>query len=379
MTPGGLAPPSGGVDRNAPAGCGRRCLPMSGLHVRQFGEEGAPAIVCLHGVTSWGGHFEALAALLAPAYRVARARPARPRRLGAGSLRGGSPTTSTHLSAALGRRRARIWLGHSFGGRLAFEWAASRPGAVDRLVLLDPAILVPPPVALWAAEHARVERRYPSFEEAIDRRYEESQLHRAPRALVEDELRHHLVEEPDGWRYRYSQAAVVAAYGEMASSPPPFERSASRPSSCSASSRTCRTTICSTRTERRSATCSRSSRCPAATRCSGMRSTRPPPRSRASSLAAVDRRRLAALTYTVGYLVGSLASDSINRTLSDGADPTRAARADARRDPDRDLPLYSRDYDADFPPAGRRSRRRSPQSTPCCSSRPSTTAASRAH
>jgi pimeloyl-ACP methyl ester carboxylesterase len=26
------------------------------------------------------------------------------------------------------------------------------------------------------------------------------------------------------YRYRYSQAAVVAAYGEMASQPPPFER-----------------------------------------------------------------------------------------------------------------------------------------------------------
>jgi len=67
-----------------------------------------------------------------------------------------------------------------------------------------------------------VERRYASFEDAVDRRYEESQLQRAPRALVEGELRHHLVEEADGWRYRYTQAAVVAAYGEMASPPPPF-------------------------------------------------------------------------------------------------------------------------------------------------------------
>ncbi len=34
----------------------------------------------------------------------------------------------------------------------------------------------------------------------------------------------HLVLDDDGrWRYRYCQAAVVAAYGEMASVPPPFE------------------------------------------------------------------------------------------------------------------------------------------------------------
>ena len=116
------------------------------------------------------------------------------------------------------------WVGHSFGGRVAVELAARRPEAVERLVLLDPAILLPPPVALFAAENARRERSYVSFAEAIDRRYEESQLQRAPRELLETELRVHLGEGDDGlWRYRYCQSAVVAAYGEMASAPPPFE------------------------------------------------------------------------------------------------------------------------------------------------------------
>jgi pimeloyl-ACP methyl ester carboxylesterase len=193
---------------------------VSGLHVRSFGDESAPAIVCLHGVTSWGGHFEQLASRLAPGYRVVA-----PDLHGHGDSGREPPWRIDdhlgHLATAVGDG-ARVWLGHSFGGRLAFEWAAAHPGGVDRLVLLDPAILVPPPVALWAAENARPERRYASFDEAIDRRYEESQLHRAPRALVENELRHHLVEKEDGWRYRYTQAAVVAAYGEMASAPPPF-------------------------------------------------------------------------------------------------------------------------------------------------------------
>ncbi len=45
-------------------------------------------------------------------------------------------------------------------------------------MLLDPAILLPGHVALWAAENGRAERRYATFEEAIERRYEESQLHR---------------------------------------------------------------------------------------------------------------------------------------------------------------------------------------------------------
>jgi len=194
---------------------------MSGIHVRRFGDESGSAIVCLHGVTSWGGHFEALGDRLTPRYRVVA-----PDLHGHGGSGRDPPwRIGDHLArleAAIDDD-ARTWLGHSFGGRLAFEWAAAHRGAVDRLILLDPAILVPPPVALWAAENARAERVYPSFAEAIARRFEESQLHLAPRALVEDELRHHLVEEPDGWRYRYSQAVVVAAYGEMASPPPAFE------------------------------------------------------------------------------------------------------------------------------------------------------------
>ena len=193
---------------------------MNGLHVRRFGDERAPGVVCLHGVTSWGGHFEELAARLAPGHHVV-----------APDLRGHGDSGCeppwriadhlAHLEAALGEGPPS-WLGHSFGGRLAFEWAAVHPGTVERLVLLDPAIFVPPHVALPAAENARRERRYPSFEDAIDRRFEESLLHRAPRELVERELRSHLVEEGGSWRYRYSQAAVVAAYGEMASTPPPF-------------------------------------------------------------------------------------------------------------------------------------------------------------
>ena len=165
-----------------------------------------------------------------------------------------------HLDAVEGALgdEPRAWLGHSFGGRLAFEHAARRPGRSSALVLLDPAILLPPHVALWAAENARPERRYASFDEAIERRYEESQLHRAPRGLVEAELRGHLVEDDDGWRYRYSQACVVTRTRRWRRPPPAFDTVRCRRSSCSARTRTSRTTTCSTRIARRSATCSRS-------------------------------------------------------------------------------------------------------------------------
>ena len=101
---------------------------------------------------------------------------------------------------------------------------AAAPERVDRLVLLDPAIQIPPHVGLAAAENARRDRSYVSFAEGIDRRYEESVLTTAPRELVEEELRVHLLEDDDGrYRYRYCQSTVVAAYGEMTREPPPFE------------------------------------------------------------------------------------------------------------------------------------------------------------
>jgi lipase len=171
-------------------------------------------------VTSHGRHFRRLAERLTPRFHVVA-----PDLLGHGASPYEPPwSIEAHVGAVVGSvgDDPAVLVGHSFGGRLAFEVAARL--AVDRLVLLDPAILLDPAVALFAAENARRERAYASFEEAIERRYEESQLHRAPRELLETELRDHLAPADDGlWRYRYCQAAVVAAYGLMASAPPPFD------------------------------------------------------------------------------------------------------------------------------------------------------------
>ena len=190
------------------------------LHVHAWGAEGAPTIVCLHGVTAWGGHFARLATALAATHRVVA-----PDLLGHGASPWEPPwRIADHLDAieaTLGDEPA-TWIGHSFGARLSLEQAARRPASVERLVLLDPAIVVPPHVALWAAENARAERRYASFDDAIERRFTESQLHAAPRALVAEELRGHLVEDDAGWRYRYAQAAVVTAHGELAAPAPDF-------------------------------------------------------------------------------------------------------------------------------------------------------------
>src|SRR4026209_2993133 len=58
-------------------------------------------------------------------------------------------------------------------------------------------------------------------------------------------------------------------------------------------------------------------------------------------------------TFTVGYLVGSLAKASINRKLALALKRLAPPQLEMREIPIRDLPLYSYDYDADYPPAGR--------------------------
>lgn len=195
---------------------------MSRLHLHEWGPADAPRVVCLHGVRNHGGHFAPLAAAL-PAYHVLA-----PDLLGHGFSPWEPPwDVHAHCDAIVETVGAdpAVLIGHSFGGRLAYELAARAPKLVPRLVLLDPAILLPGHVALAAAENARVERTYVSFDELVERRYDESQLQLAPRELVASDLDGHVTVGDDGlYRYRYCYSAVVAAYGEMASAPPPFER-----------------------------------------------------------------------------------------------------------------------------------------------------------
>jgi lipase len=193
------------------------------LAAHEWGSADAPPLVCLHGVTSQGRHFAGLAERLADRSHVV-----------ALDLRGHGASTweppwhlEQHVADVLAAAPPErcTWLGHSFGGRIAYEVAAAAPERVERLVLLDPAIRLPPHVGLMAAENARPDRSYVTFQEGIDRRYEESVLTTAPRELVESELRLHLLPDDDGrFRYRYCQSAVVAAYGEMTREPPAFER-----------------------------------------------------------------------------------------------------------------------------------------------------------
>ena len=58
--------------------------------------------------------------------------------------------------------------------------------------------------------------------------------------------------------------------------------------------------------------------------------------------------------YKIGYFVGSMSSTSINRRLASALVQLAPQELDLNEIVIRYLPLYSQDYDADFPPVARK-------------------------
>jgi lipase len=189
------------------------------LHVHEWGDAGAPPLVCLHGVTGHGARFRQLAEeRWAATFRVVA-----PDLRGHGTSEWEPPWSfSTHVDDlvetidALGIAQAD-WLGHSFGGRLVLELAAVHPERMRRAVLLDPAIDLLPHVAQAAAE---LELDEPVFD-SVAAYVETRATALTDRARMAADLACYFDPQPDGRvRRRTSQAAMISIYGELASPPP---------------------------------------------------------------------------------------------------------------------------------------------------------------
>ena len=194
------------------------------LQLHEWGDRGAPPIVCLHGVNAHGRRFRELAEQrLAEGFRVLA-----PDLRGHGHSDWEPPwTIATHAHDVLetlddaGVRNA-TWVGHSFGARLVLELAALVPERIERAALLDPAIQILPHVAYDFAERERADRAYDTPEDAIAERLAAGSP--TPRERLEEDNAEHLVQHPDGkFRFRYCQSAVVCMYAELATPPPPPE------------------------------------------------------------------------------------------------------------------------------------------------------------
>ncbi len=195
------------------------------LRTRSWGDDGHPLVVAVHGVTGHAERFASIAEPLSGRFQVV-----------AVDLRGHGRSgweppwnLEQHLADLLATapEGASDWVGHSFGGRLVLELAARYPARVRRALLLDPALWVPPPVALEEAEAVCEDVAFASVEEAVAARLAAGLDHAPARRLIEADFEAHLARGADGLlRFRFSRAAVAAAYGEMARTPPmePIER-----------------------------------------------------------------------------------------------------------------------------------------------------------
>ena len=187
------------------------------LHLREWGD--GPIVVCLHGVTSFGGRFRKLAQ-----ERLADFRVLAPDLRGHGRSEIEPPwDLGTIVDDVLETVPAgpAVWIGHSYGGRIVLEIGARAPEGVERVVLLDPALQVLPHVALDMAEGACAHLSFASPEEAIQSRIDSGRYLHTPRAFFEEDAREHLEAGPDGrLRFRFCRSAVVTAWSDMATPPP---------------------------------------------------------------------------------------------------------------------------------------------------------------
>src|ERR671937_553618 len=96
------------------------------LNLHEWGDPGAPPVVCLHGISAHGRRFRKLAEeRLAPRFHVLA-----PDLRGHGKSGHDPPwDIATHLDDVLETvgAGAATWLAHSFGGRLLVELAVRRP------------------------------------------------------------------------------------------------------------------------------------------------------------------------------------------------------------------------------------------------------------
>lgn len=184
------------------------------LHVHSSGPPTGPPVLALHGVSGHSHRWDVLAENLPDV------------RLHAVDLRGHgrSPwlppwNVEQHVADALavldhlGLSRAAV-MGHSFGGAIAVHLARTAPDRVARLALLDPAIGLDAQDMLESAESGRDDESFPDL--ATARADRAGRWPGIAAALVDAEIAEHLCQDGDRWRYRYSRAAAVVAWNEMA-------------------------------------------------------------------------------------------------------------------------------------------------------------------
>jgi pimeloyl-ACP methyl ester carboxylesterase len=178
------------------------------LHYLDYGNDGAPWVVCVHGLTQNAHNFDALAAVLAAKYHVISVDVR-----GRGDSQWGPPTEYlpqnyvtdlAKMLEELGVARASL-IGTSMGGIISMMYAGGWPERVERLVLNDIGPEIDPAGAARIASYVgTAPERFKNIDEVV-KYYRENYPPMAKLAdnVVADQVKWSVKPAPDGalqWR-----------------------------------------------------------------------------------------------------------------------------------------------------------------------------------
>jgi lipase len=188
------------------------------LNVHHLGDPDGEPLVCLHGVSGHGRRFGPLAERLGNRHVIA------PDLRGHGGSGKEPPwDMGTHVNDLLETIDVPMadWAGFSYGGRIAAQIAAMYPERVRSLILLDPALQLPPELAHQKADGARTREEYASWEEAVEGQKDPDDPYDTPRHHFEDEVRENFVLSEGRYVAKWDPAMTVVAFSEMSRTAPP--------------------------------------------------------------------------------------------------------------------------------------------------------------
>lgn len=195
------------------------------LNTRRWGPDKAERIVCIHGLSHHAGVFEDLGNHLAAQGHSVLAVDLR----GHGDSGRQPPwNTETHARDVIetldeaGVEQA-VWIGHSYGGRVAATLAAGESDRTRGLALLETSLRIAPDRALRAIEIERLDWSFATVDGATEAMLASDLMVAAPRDVVAAFVKDDVRKGPDGrFRFRVSPGAVVVAWSEMTLPPPPI-------------------------------------------------------------------------------------------------------------------------------------------------------------
>jgi lipase len=205
-----------GYDKSSPHGAWQHRRVTPPLHTDRFGPAETPRVLLVHGLTGYGRRWESLATNHLSDVSMLAADL-----LGHGRSSWDAPWTIeanvTALGALLDAEGGSpvVVVGHSFGGAVALNLAATRPDLVSGLVLLDPAVGLD---GGWMRQIADEMFRSPDYTDRAEARADklDGSWSEVDDGDLERELDEHLVDLANGRvGWRISLPAAMSYWSEL--------------------------------------------------------------------------------------------------------------------------------------------------------------------